>query len=107
MSQNVKEINGEQLKELIVSGKTVVCDFWAPWCMPCRMLAPTVEFLAEEFAGRAEFVKVNTDENQEIAAELEITGIPDIIVFENGTVKNSSQGYVPEATLRAFFEQNI
>lgn len=107
MSEFVREIDGTQLKELVASGKTVVCDFWAAWCMPCRMLAPTIEKLAEEFAFRAEFVKVNVDDNQEAAIEYGINAIPDVTVFSEGKDKTHSQGYKPEAVLRSFFEENL
>lgn len=107
MSQFIKEIDDDQLSALIASGKTVVCDFWAPWCTPCRMLAPIMEKLAEEFSEKAEFVKVNTDENGEIAGELGITGIPDVFIFENGTVKTDHAGFYPEAVLRDFFQKNL
>lgn len=105
--ENVKEVNGKELKELIGSGKTVVCDFWAPWCMPCRMLAPAVDAMAGEFAGKAEFVKLNIDENGETAAEFSVMSIPDVIVFRSGKKAAHSLGYVPEEGLREFFTQNL
>ena len=61
MSEYVKEIDGAQLKELLAAGKTVVCDFWASWCGPCRMLAPVMDEVAKEFSDKAEFVKIDVD----------------------------------------------
>ena len=107
MSKNVREINGDELKQLLEDGKTVVCDFWASWCGPCRMLAPVLDKVAEEFAERAEFVKVNVDESAETAAEFGIMSIPDVYVFEGGEVKNHSLGYAPENVIREFLEENI
>lgn len=107
MSLNVKEIGGEELKQLLGEGKTVVCDFWATWCGPCRMLAPVLDKLAGEFSARAEFVKIDIDENPEIAAELGIMSIPDVFVFADGAVKTHSLGFVPEEQLRAFLEENV
>ncbi len=107
MSQNVKEINGAELNELIASGKTVVCDFWAIWCGPCRMLAPVLDELAGELSERAEFVKVNIDENEEAAASFGVMSIPDVYVFANGEVKAHNLGFVPKSAMKAFLERNI
>lgn len=107
MAENVREVNGEELKALINEGKTVVCDFWAAWCMPCRMLAPVVDKVAGEFQGRAEFVKLNIDENPETAAEYRVMSIPDVFVFENGSKKAHSLGFAPEEELREFFSENL
>lgn len=107
MAGNVREVNGEELKALISAGKTVVCDFWAAWCMPCRMLAPVVDTLAGEFHDRAEFVKLNIDENPETAVEYMVMSIPDVFVFENGEKKAHSLGFAPEEELREFFHENL
>ena len=74
----VKEMSGRELDELVSQKKTVVCDFWASWCGPCRMLSPVMETLSEEFRERAEFVKVNVDDNGDLAASLGIFSIPDV-----------------------------
>lgn len=107
MSQSVQEVNGEELQKLIESNRTVVCDFWAAWCGPCRMLAPVMETMAQEFQDRAVFVKINVDENGETAAAYSVMSIPDVIVFENGKVKTDSLGYVPEEQMRTFLRQNL
>lgn len=103
----VKEVSGHELDELVSSGKTVVCDFWASWCGPCRMLGPVVEKLSEEFGERAQFVKVNVDDNGDLAASLGIFSIPDVFIFADGAVKTHNLGYLPEEQLRAFFEENL
>ena len=107
MSKFVKEVTGEELDELIVSGKTVVCDFWASWCGPCRMLAPVIDTLAEEFKDKAAFVKLNIDDETETALKLGIMSIPDVYVFADGKVRDHSLGFVPEDELRIFFEENL
>lgn len=103
----VRELTGKELDELVSSGKTVVCDFWASWCGPCRMLAPVMEKLSEEFGESAEFVKVNVDENGDLAASLGIFSIPDVYIFADGQVKTHNLGFVPEELLREFFNKNL
>ena len=107
MSKNVREIKGEELVKLVNEGKTVVCDFWATWCGPCRMLAPVLDKVAEEFAGKAEFVKVDVDENGAVAQQMGIMSIPDVYIFEGGKVKTHQLGYVPESAMREFLKANI
>lgn len=103
----VKELTGRELDELVGKGGPVVCDFWASWCGPCRMLGPVIEKLSEEFGDRAAFVKVNVDENGDLAASLGIFSIPDVFVFEGGAVKAHNLGYLPEEEMRAFLENNL
>lgn len=103
----MKEMTGKELDELVSSGKTVVCDFWAGWCGPCRMLAPVMEKLAEEFEDKAEFAKVNVDENGDLAASLGIFSIPDVIIFADGKVMKHNLGYLPEEQMRAFLQENL
>ncbi len=89
----------------------VVCDFSATWCMPCRMLAPTFEAISEELAGRAEFVKLDVDECEDLARELSIYSVPTVMVMhKNGDevqITARAGGNRPKAMLRAFIEQNL
>ena len=103
----VKHVSGIQLEELISSGKTVFCDFWATWCGPCRMLAPVFEELANEFDGKAEFVKLDVDENEDVARAHGITSIPNIILFKNGEKVANSLGFLPKPQLKEFIESNL
>lgn len=103
----VKEMNGKELDALVEAGGKVVCDFWAAWCGPCRMLAPVIDKLSEEFEGRASFVKVNVDENGDLAASLGIMSIPNVFVFDEGKVRDHSVGFLPEEKLREFLQKNI
>lgn len=103
----VKEMTGKELDALVESGETVVCDFWATWCGPCRALGPILEKLSEEFEGRATFAKVDVDKNGDLAASLGIMHIPDVFVFENGEVKAHNKGFLPEEHMRAFLTENI
>ena len=70
--------------EVVESDLPVLVDFWAEWCMPCRMLAPTIEELATEFSGRVKVGKVNTDENRDVSIKYDINAIPTIILFKDG-----------------------
>lgn len=80
--------------EVLGADKPVLVDFWATWCMPCRMLAPTVEELAEELEGKVIVGKVNVDEEMEIARKYRVASIPTLIVFENGAEVRRSVGLV-------------
>jgi thioredoxin 1 len=86
-------------KDVLESGKPAMVDFWATWCGPCRMVAPTVEELAKEFEGQAVVAKVDVDNNQQIAAEYGIRNIPTILFFKDGQVVDKVVGVVPKAQL--------
>ena len=103
----VQHVNFEQLKDLIASGKTVFCDFWASWCGPCRALAPVFEEIANRYEGRAEFVKINVDEEMEAAMQYGISSIPNIIVFKDGAKAGNNLGFVPAPALTAFVERYL
>ena len=85
----------------MVSGKLpVLVDFWAPWCGPCRMVAPSVEQLAREFDGRAVVGKLNVDENPAVAGRYNIMSIPTLLIFKNGAVVDQIVGAQPLEALR-------
>jgi len=84
-SANVMEFTADNWEqEVIKSDKPVLVDFWAPWCGPCRALAPTVERVATQYSGRVKVGKVNTDENEGLAIKYGITSIPQLLVFKGG-----------------------
>ncbi len=88
-------------KEVLKSPNVVMVDFWASWCSPCKIVAPTVAELAKEYEGKAKFVKVNTDENQDLATRYKIRGIPTLMFFKNGEIVDQIIGAVPKTQLKA------
>src|SRR3989339_195357 len=86
-------------KEVINSDKPVLVDFWAVWCGPCKMVAPTVEELAKEYDGRLKVGKVDVDHNQQVAMKFGIRSIPTLLIFKDGKVVEQVVGAVPKRTL--------
>ena len=85
----------------------VVVDFWAPWCGPCKNLTPVIEKVTREAAGRVKLVKVNIDENQELAMQLRIQSVPTVYAFKGGRPVDGFQGGQPESEVRAFYERLV
>jgi len=101
----VTDANFEQ--EVLHSPLPVVMDVWAPWCGPCRMIAPVVEEMAKEFAGRAKVVKLNSDENQRVPSQFQIQGIPTLLFFKNGQLVDRVVGAVPKQHIVQKLQQFI
>jgi thioredoxin 1 len=86
-------------REVLASDRPVLVDFWAPWCGPCRMVAPSVEQLAEEYDGRAKIAKINVDDHPEIAGRFGVHGIPALLFFQGGKLAGEVVGAVPKKVL--------
>lgn len=103
----VEKVNKDRFDELIGGDTPVVCDFFATWCGPCKMLAPVIEKCSEKFGGRAKFVKVDVDENMELAARYGVMSIPLVAVFKKGELAEKSLGFTPQSETEEFLENSI
>jgi len=94
-------------QEVLKSDKPVVVDFWAVWCAPCRMVAPTVDAIAEEYLGRAKVGKLNVDENQAVTSRYNIRGIPTLLLFKNGQVQEQIVGATSKDNIVKLLEKHL
>ena len=101
---DITNLDKDSFQEAITEpDKTVVIDFWAPWCGPCRALAPTLEEIAEEMADQVKVCKVNVDDNAALAAEYEVRSIPTLLVFRKGELAEQVVGNKDKASLISIF----
>jgi thioredoxin 1 len=104
-SANIKEFTDANFQqEVLSSDQPVLVDFWAEWCMPCRMLTPTIEKVADKFAGKAKVGKMNTDNAQQTAVKYGINAIPTVILFNKGQVVQKFVGVQQEAAYSGAIE---
>ena len=105
---NVGEVTDATFEAEVLKEKLpVLVDFWAPWCGPCRAIAPVVEEIANEYTGKLKVLKLNTDENPKIAQSYGISGIPSLMVFKNGQPVEQVVGAVPKSTLCTALEKHV
>ena len=97
----VTEVSDQSFEaEVIKSDKPTLVDLWAPWCGPCRMVAPVIEKLDGDYAGKVKFCKINVDDNPKTSAKYGVMSIPTLLLFKNGQVEDTVIGAVPESTLK-------
>ena len=97
MSEKTLEITAENFEEIVIkSDLPVLVDFWAEWCGPCKLLSPTIDKIAASFDGKVTVGKVNVDHHPSLAADFKVRGIPNILIFKAGEVKEQLVGNVPE-----------
>ena len=107
---NILEINEADFEEKVLKDSStalILVDFWAPWCGPCKQLTPLLEKVVNSSSGKVKLVKINIDENQQIAAQLRIQSIPAVFAFKDGQPVNAFQGVIPEKKIIEFIEKSL
>jgi len=108
VSDNIVEVTDDTFEQEVLRSKTpVLVDYWAEWCGPCKMIAPVLEEIAEEYAGRLKVAKLNIDENPGTPPRFGIRGIPTLMLFKNGAVEATKVGAVSKSQLAAFLDANL
>lgn len=102
-----KEFNDETAKEAIKENGIVILDFFAGWCMPCKMVSPIIESLSEKYKDKVEIGKINVDDNNQLATEYGVRGIPTVIFFKDGNLIDKIVGLAPQATYESKIEELI
>ena len=97
----------ETFNDIINSGKTVLVDFFAEWCGPCKMIAPILEEVSTAYEGKLQIAKMNVDENRDIPAKFGIRGIPTLMIFKGGQLAATKVGAMSKAQLTAFIDQQL
>ncbi|MEY4941250.1 MAG: hypothetical protein RIQ93_2985 [Verrucomicrobiota bacterium] len=102
MSEKIANLTAESFKSAITASATpVLVDFWAPWCGPCKAIAPLLEEIATEMDGKLQIAKLNIDDHDTVAAEFGVRAIPTMILFKNGKVAETLVGMMPKAAIKA------
>ncbi len=108
MSDQITTLTNDNFDSVIKDAQTpVLVDFWAEWCGPCKMIAPVLEELATEYAGRLTIAKLNVDDQREATEKFSIRGIPTLILFKNGEPEATKVGALSKSQLAAFLDSNI
>ncbi len=101
MAANLLQLDSNNFKSAVSGATPILVDFWAPWCGPCKAIAPVLEDLAGEMAGKLQIAKVNVDDNGDLAAQFGVRAIPTLLLFKNGAVVEQFVGMMDKASLKA------
>jgi thioredoxin 1 len=108
VSEHIAHVTDDSFQDDVLNSEhPVLVDYWAEWCGPCKMIAPILDEIAEEYAGRLQIAKLNIDENPATPPKYGIRGIPTLMLFKNGGVEATKVGAVSKSQLTAFIDQNI
>jgi thioredoxin 1 len=108
MSQGITKVSDDSFdSEVLKSDSPVLVDYWAEWCQPCKQIAPVLEEIAREYAGKIKVAKLNIDENTQTPRKYGIRGIPTLMLFKNGQVEATKVGAVSKSQLSAFLDGNL
>jgi len=108
MGANVAEFTDSNFdSEVLQANGPVLVDFWAPWCGPCRSVAPIVEELASHYQGKVKVAKINVDDSPEVAQKFMVTSIPTFILFKNGEAADRTMGAMPKGQFQQFIDRNL
>ena len=108
MSEHIHYVTDDTFEpEVLQSDTPVLVDYWAEWCGPCKMIAPILDEVAQEYAGRLKIAKLNIDENQATPPKYGIRGIPTLMIFKNGNIEGTKVGALSKSQLTAFIDSNI
>ena len=108
MSEHIHYVTDDTFEaEVLQSQQPVLVDYWAEWCGPCKMIAPILDEVANEYAGKLKIAKVNIDDNQATPAKFGIRGIPTLMIFKNGNVEATKVGALSKSQLAAFIDSNL
>lgn len=108
MSQFIKNVSDTSFAEdVLQSSQPVLVDYWAAWCGPCKAIAPILEEIAEQYAGRVTVAKVNVDENPEVAAKFGVRGIPTLMLFKDGQPAQTKVGALSKSQLQDFLDTSL